>query len=334
MQTSLLVTEWPASEKADLEALMYEGRGVAVAFSGCQMRVLPQCRLPGHYTWQRTTPGADYIEITNEQDLFAKLPLGAFSLSGELKRSGSLTIQTTVAGQVRLVNMTAADVPYQGECAQATHVVNAISLGAFVLTAGGGSVKVEAGVGNAGGSGSRSQRVVRSAGDANACYQTTDEGPQSACASPIQVFLSAIPGRTEALGPPGSVKVDFVSASATTRWDIYVDDQATCTTPCSRWVDPTRPLVLRARDLPDRLQLRDVTRDSGPLQVSAAPKSMGPWVTGIVFTAFGGMGVVTGISLIWLLLDSGPKLRVRPLFETDMRAKSFIVGPGFVAGTF
>ena len=66
--TSLLVTEWPASEKADLEALMSEGRGVAVAFSGCQMRVLPQCRLRGAYTWQQTTAGLDYVEIDSESD--------------------------------------------------------------------------------------------------------------------------------------------------------------------------------------------------------------------------------------------------------------------------
>src|SRR4051794_12114779 len=54
-QTSPLVTEWPASEKANLEVLSHNG-AVAVAYSGCSMRVLPQCRVRGNYQWMRTTP--------------------------------------------------------------------------------------------------------------------------------------------------------------------------------------------------------------------------------------------------------------------------------------
>src|SRR5213595_1995127 len=45
-QSSPLVTEWPASEKANLEVLLRNGT-VAVAYSGCSMRLLPECRVPG-----------------------------------------------------------------------------------------------------------------------------------------------------------------------------------------------------------------------------------------------------------------------------------------------
>src|SRR5215471_17888031 len=38
-----LVTEWPASEKANLEGLLREGT-VVVSYSGCTMRLMPQCR--------------------------------------------------------------------------------------------------------------------------------------------------------------------------------------------------------------------------------------------------------------------------------------------------
>src|SRR5688572_18181600 len=100
-QQSPLVTEWPASEKANLEALLRAG-AVAVAYSGCNMRVLPQCQVRGGYRWQRTTPSTDNLEINNEDDLYARLPLGAASLEGELKRSGKLAVQTTVSGQLKL----------------------------------------------------------------------------------------------------------------------------------------------------------------------------------------------------------------------------------------
>src|SRR5215475_6679276 len=75
-QASPLVTEWPASEKANLEALLMQGT-VAVAYSGCSMRVLPRCQPKGHYIWQHTTPTADVININNEDELYSKLPLGA-----------------------------------------------------------------------------------------------------------------------------------------------------------------------------------------------------------------------------------------------------------------
>src|SRR5262245_384494 len=56
-----LVTEWPASEKANLEARLREG-GVVVSYSGCSMKLLPQCRSAGTYAWRRTTTTTDVVE--------------------------------------------------------------------------------------------------------------------------------------------------------------------------------------------------------------------------------------------------------------------------------
>src|SRR5215470_16473726 len=81
-QSSPLVTEWPASEKANLEVLLRNGT-VAVAYSGCSMRLLPECRPSGEYHWQQTTPATVSLEINDSDELFAKLPLGAASLEGE-----------------------------------------------------------------------------------------------------------------------------------------------------------------------------------------------------------------------------------------------------------
>src|SRR4051812_36380479 len=57
-QPEPLVTEWPASEKANLEALIKRG-GVAVAYSGCSMKLLTNCALGGGYGWQRTSPASE-----------------------------------------------------------------------------------------------------------------------------------------------------------------------------------------------------------------------------------------------------------------------------------
>jgi hypothetical protein len=144
--------------------------------------------------------------------------------------------------------------------------------------------------------------VVRSAGDWQACASGTAEAPHPNCGSPIQMFLAPIPGRGAEEGPPGTVKVDLVSANASARWDVYVDDQVICTTPCGKWLHPDRPIFLRTRDdgflrMPDRIQLTSLAPYREAVQVQAHATNQGKLATGIVFTSFGGMGVMTGLML-------------------------------------
>src|SRR4051794_1217901 len=127
-QENPLVTEWPASEKANLEARLREG-SVVVSYSGCALRMLPRCHVRGNYQWRRTTMSTDVIEIRNADELFAKLPIGAVSLEGELQRSGRLAVQTSVAGQMQLAGFDPAGVSKGSECEGATHVVEALSVG-------------------------------------------------------------------------------------------------------------------------------------------------------------------------------------------------------------
>jgi hypothetical protein len=376
-QASPLVTEWPASEKANLEALLRTG-AVAVEYSGCSLRVLAQCRLGGAYRWQRTTPASEVLEIRNEDELYAKLPLGAVSLEGELARKGNLTVKTQVAGHLRLEGLLPSGIPPGGECAHATHVVGAISVGAFSLSAGAGGnvgagVSVES-LGSAGGKIDRSLSLLRSAGDPDTCGAASDGGPAWSCASPVQVFLWGIPGRAAEEGPPGTVKVDLVSASANARWDVYYDDQVICTTPCTRWLDPTRPVLLRAREdggfgpfaSSDKIRLQGLgeAAAAGAVQVQAVPTSRGQLATGIVFTSFGGMAVLTGGMLmiagcsdgdhgmcssggitlaagalvtagsIWLMVDSLPRAEIVPSGQRPGYGAVVRIGPGVVSGRF
>ena len=378
-QSSPLVTEWPASEKANLDVLLRNGT-VAVAYSGCSMRLLPECRVAGEYYWQQTTPATDSLEINDSDELFAKLPLGAASLEAELKRSGKLSVKTTVAGQLRVRNANVADIPREGPCAQATHIVTGLSLGAFALTAGGQKdtkLGAEVSIVGTGVKTERSADLLRSAGDFEACSQGTAESPHVNCASPIQAFLVPLPGRTEEEGPPGTVKVDFVSGDASTRWDVYADDVVICTTPCERYVSAERPIMLRARDdsfggVPDRVRVLNLLdhASEGRLQLQAHHTARGEQASGIVFTAFSGMGLVTGIALtgvgygadhstmakagvittgvsapllvgsIWLILDARARAEVVP-FDSGLptllvrRDRPHLVwGPNFVAGTF
>jgi hypothetical protein len=189
-----LVTEWPASYKARLEAMLQAG-AVAVEYSGCDLKIVDRCRLSGAYAWKKTTLSTDTTDINDEDELYAKLPLGAASLSGQLKTSGSLHVQTTVSGQLQLVGKAADDATQGAECSRATHLVTALSVGAFRLVAG-GTVKAaggaEMGRAGLGGSTAQARSILRAAGDAASCEHATKDEPNADCRSPIQIFLTPI----------------------------------------------------------------------------------------------------------------------------------------------
>jgi hypothetical protein len=222
-----------------------------------------------------------------------------------------------VAGQLRLTQG-GDQVPNEGPCAQATHVVSALSLGAFALASGGksnlGGSAALTGLVEAGAKRESSAELLRSAGDFESCARGTDAGPDGNCASPIQVFLTPLPGRTDEEGPPGAVKVDFVSANPASRWDVYSDDRVICTTPCVQWVSAERPVLLRAREeafmaAPDKVSVPNLLTHAGEghLQLQAHPTSRGKLAAGITFTTFSGMAVITGLALssIGCLADKG-----------------------------
>jgi hypothetical protein len=146
--------------------------------------------------------------------------------------------------------------------------------------------------------------------------------------------------------------VELVSAHANSRWDVYVDDEVICSTPCTRFLDPGRPIFMRTRDhglgaAPDELAVANLfpAASEGGVQLQARPTMKVEWLTGTTFVSLGGMTMLTGVTLagvgcsdtnrrgelcgpglislgvgslvtagaIWLILDSMPKAVVEPL---------------------
>lgn len=269
-QESPLVTEWPASEKARFEALTAK-QVVAVEYSGCEMKIVDSCQVPGSYGFKQTTLATDTVEIANSDELFAKLPLGAASLEGQLARSGRLAVKTTVAGQLQLLESPALDLTKQPSCARVTHIVRAISVGSFRLLAGGAvSTGGGASVGPVGGGAAarREESTVREAGDPARCPESTDSAPHPQCASPIQVFLTPVrePASPAAAAPATEPveRADAVNITFPERegelWALYDEHgKLVCEVPCTRWVPRASGYKLRRQsdakevEIPDRL---------------------------------------------------------------------------------
>ena len=134
----------------------------------------------GGASWLRTPLSSETIAIQSKDELFAKLPLGAFALEGELARAGALQVRTMVGGQYVLDGSTATDVPDYGDCAEATHLLSGLSIGSFKLNSG-GSLQAFAGLGfselSAGSKTASSETMLREAGHFESCKQSTDETP-------------------------------------------------------------------------------------------------------------------------------------------------------------
>lgn len=183
-----LVVEWPGTAKVDLEAASKRGL-VAVSYAGCTMKVLTNCQIEGTYELESTTPARDRIEISDANELYAKLPLGAASLKAELSLDSALALDYIAVGQrIAAAPPKASD----GDCQDATHYIRTITVGAFKLDVRAkGKVGAEAGIGSAGGGIGRQEEAkkLRSQGDIDVCAKTPDS-PE--CGAILQLGLAPL----------------------------------------------------------------------------------------------------------------------------------------------
>ncbi len=213
------VVEWDATDLASFEAKAARDT-IFVKYEGCKLQVLDRCSdqvTPGKFgaygTPQFTSGTVQSMDVTNEGELYAKLPLGAANLSGRVQAGEALHLKYFVSG----VAQDTRDAIYTGDikanpgCAEATHFVWAYNLGAFELatsqTSSGEASAEVGGVGSAGGRRAHKEQSVGGGGKLASC----ESQDQRACRVPIRLALRKItPGEnpvTVAPAPSGSAPV-------------------------------------------------------------------------------------------------------------------------------
>ena len=216
------VVEWDATDLASFEALAHRDT-VVVAYKGCEIQVLDRCADPavsgklGAYGAPQFTSGTvQGFDIGNEGELYAKLPLGAATLSGKVSAGESLHLKYFVSG----VATTSRDALYSDDlaklpgCAGATHFVWAYNLGAFELnSAEQNSGEVQAGIGNIGGGGSHGHQQASLANGGN--LESCSTNDQRACRVPIRLVLRPITQGSDPAGGPGQQMVNIGGANMT-----------------------------------------------------------------------------------------------------------------------
>jgi hypothetical protein len=97
-------------------------------------------------------------------------------------------------------------------------------------------------------------------------------------------------------GPAPPTRATFVSTSSA-QWDVVVDDQPMCSTPCSGPLSPLQFVVLRSHE-PRPVLLELGRLPPGELLVSGKPLEGGKYAGGVVATTLGGMALVIGATFL------------------------------------
>jgi formylglycine-generating enzyme required for sulfatase activity len=194
--TEPLIVEWPSAARAKLEAHVRQGL-VAVRYTGCEMKVLERCSAAGKYAYVPLTRKRDRLAIRTADELYANLPVYAASFEGKLEQAGELGVDMTIVGRLEARTEMPALV---GDCVEATHVITALTVGAFEFSAAG---RAQAGAGvsvEGAGAGTRAlheRETLSEDGDKSACDRSTlgDASPPEGCGAVLRVEVAPIPGR-------------------------------------------------------------------------------------------------------------------------------------------
>ncbi len=202
-QAEPLIVEWPDAARGRLEALLRRGV-VAVHYSGCEMEVLGQCSAKGRYGYASFTPKRSNVKMRDADELYANIPAYAVKFEAALQKAGELNVSMTIVGRYEADHVGVRAEELEGQCEGATHIVNALTVGAFDFFAGADAslgAGVAAGNAGAGAKSSSKRETLNQDGDAAACATSKrdDKEPPFGCGALIRIEVIPIIGaRTEA----------------------------------------------------------------------------------------------------------------------------------------
>ena len=196
------IIEWDATDMSSFEQIVANDI-VVVRYEGCTLTVLDECRNEsirgeqGSYLPPEWTSGSlETIDISNEGELYAKLPLGSATLGGRVSGGEKFHMEYFVAGtrQATRDAVYRADLASNPGCEGATHFVHGYNLGAFAL---GLANELNATVGGsvygfgAGGSNTRKSSAEKKGGDLATC-KSDSATEVLGCKAPIRLSLREV----------------------------------------------------------------------------------------------------------------------------------------------
>ena len=193
------VIEWDATDMSQFEALTSSDI-VFVKYQGCDLKIVDTCKndsvkgqLGSYKSVDWTSGSVEKIDITNEGELYAKLPLGVATLGARVSAGEAFRMEYFVSG-TRSATRPAqykADLDKIPGCKGVTHFVYAYNLGAFALGSN-KNVKGEANAtfwgAGAGGSSKYASAAEKKGGLLSSCRGESAKEIET-CKTPIRLTL-------------------------------------------------------------------------------------------------------------------------------------------------
>ena len=196
------VIEWDATDMSSFESRA-SNDVVFVKYEGCDLQIVDGCSSDsvrgsfGSYKPVDWTSGSvESLDINNDGDLYAKLPLGAATLGGRVEGGEKFHMEYFVSGTRSATREAVhhSDIAKVAACKTATHFVYAYNLGAFALGSQ-SSIKgsVDGTVWGFGGGASRSSSSkAEKAGGVLASCRGDSAKDTATCRVPIRLTLREI----------------------------------------------------------------------------------------------------------------------------------------------
>lgn len=233
-QNRPLVVEWSAPDRAALEAHARHGQ-IVVHYAGCELDILRSCTAPERFAYKYTaiTPKDELVTMRDATDLYASIPVHAANFEGKLAQKGELNAAMRIVGMYEAPSLAPASDQLIGDCERATHVVSALTVGAFEFFAGasrtaGASAQIF--TAEAGAEHSALRETLSRDGDVKACSVSSrgDAQPPENCGASLRLELALVRSQGSALPEcaPGTVLVDKACAPIPKKTELAPEDQA------------------------------------------------------------------------------------------------------------
>lgn len=218
------VIEWDATDMSSFEARATSDV-VFVHYEGCELRVLDGCNrgslrggLGAYNPAEWTSGSVEKIDISDEGELYAKLPLGIATLGARVHAGEKFSMEYFVSGTRTATRAAvyADDLGAIPACKTATHFVYGYNLGAFALV----SAKSTSGEANAGAAGvgagvsrESTHKAEKKSGELASCRGESLKDVKT-CKVPIRLMLREItPGKNPHPESEQKVPESFVQKS-------------------------------------------------------------------------------------------------------------------------
>ncbi len=278
------------------------------------MEILPRCHAQGSYGYTATTNKLETVSIKNADELYAAVPLGAAKLEGKLQQAGELSVSMTFVGRYALDKLELARDKLTGQCDKATHLIAAMTAGAFELaTVASAQVGAKADVvGTGAGASSESAReVLNRDGDPRACADSASSAdkPPAGCGAllrvevePLEGFLRGKSAQTLKVRPEGVSKIHIDSNVPTLllvrRDPTGLMHEPVCRAPCDEWVDGRQGELFQLRESDDwvgpEFRLQQLPAEVAITATRTSKKNDIMHISSWVAMAVGAIGILGG----------------------------------------